>query len=172
VSLEPLSATAWIAATGESRDNLKGPVVAVGHIGHIELYQNSPRTIFKTRSIGLTELVVKTRVSPLPERWLYFSNPSRMDHVRDSFAQCGHNEAKMDWLVNQLRDENLFYPDPELARAKAESHRRYYTVSTAFTPEQVDRHIDHLFYQFSAPRPRNLNASRLSLAVSLAIKSM
>lgn len=127
--------------------------------------------IHKTTGIGLTEWCGE-RATPLRERVLHFSNPSRMDRVRDSFAQCGHSDAKVDWLVSQLRDENLFYPDLELARAKAESHRRYYTVSTVFTPEQVDRHINHLFYQFSAARPRNLNASRLSLAVSLAIKSM
>lgn len=127
--------------------------------------------IHKPTAIGLTEMVER-RATPLPARLLAFSNPSRMDRVRDSFAQCGHTESQLDWVFEQLRDETMFYPDPELARAKAESHRRYYTVSTAFTPEQVDRHIDHLFYQFSAARPRNLNASRLSLAVSLAIKSM
>lgn len=81
--------------------------------------------IHKPTAIGLTEMVER-RVTPLPARLLAFSNPCRMDRVRDSFAQCGHTESKMDWLFEQLRE----------------------------------------------PKVVNLNASRLSLAVSLAIKSM
>lgn len=108
----------------------------------------------------------ESRVTPFPERVMHLSNPSR------KLAQCGWTDEKISMLFEQLRDENLFYPEPEVARAKAESYRRYYSINTAFSPEQVDRQIDHLTYQFSAPRKRNLNASHLSLAVSLAIKSM
>lgn len=71
-------------------------------------------------------LATKTRASPLPGGVLYFSNPSRSDRIRNSFAQCGHTQEKMDWLFEQLRE----------------------------------------------PRVLNLNASQLSLAVSLAVKSM
>lgn len=81
--------------------------------------------IHKTTGIGLTEWCGE-RATPLPDRLLHFSNPSREDRVRDSFAQCGHTMEKMDWLFEQIRE----------------------------------------------PKVVNLNASRLSLAVSLAIKSM
>lgn len=81
--------------------------------------------IHKTTGIGLTEWCGE-RATPLPARLLHFSNPSRMDRVRDSFTQCGHTMEKMDWLFEQIRE----------------------------------------------PKVVNLNASRLSLAVSLAIKSM
>jgi 23S rRNA G2069 N7-methylase RlmK/C1962 C5-methylase RlmI len=118
------------------------------------------------------ELAAIARASSRPVEVLYFSNPSKSDRIRASFAQCGRTETNMAWLREQLRDKNLFYPDLDLARAKAESYRRYYTINTALSQEQVDQYIDYLFYQFSAPRERNLNASRLSLAVSLAVKSM
>lgn len=81
--------------------------------------------IHKTTGVGLTEWCGE-RATPLPARVLHFSNPSPEDRVRDSFAQCGHNMAKMDWLFEQIRE----------------------------------------------PKVVNLNASSLSLAVSLAIKSM
>lgn len=78
----------------------------------------------------------------------------------------------MDRLLERLRDPTLFYPDPEVARSKAESQRRYYTVSTRLNPGQVDRHIEWLYHEFCMPREVNLNPCRLSLAVSLAVQSM
>lgn len=94
------------------------------------------------------------------------------EYLFNKHAQLGHTQAKMDRLFEQLRDDSLFYPDPDLAREKAESHRRCYTINTALSPERVDRYINWLFYQFSAPRERNLNPCQLALAVSLIIKSM
>ncbi|AUM59641.1 hypothetical protein HOS55_gp039 [Pseudomonas phage PMBT3] len=127
--------------------------------------------IHKTTGIGLTEWCGE-RLTPFPERLLNLSNPTRMDRIRDAFARPGYTEEKMAAMLYQLRPTNLFYPDPEVARAKAESQRRYYMVNTAASPAQVDRHIEWLYHEFCMPREVNLNASRLSLAVSLAIKSM
>lgn len=122
------------------------------------------------------EAVGVSRVTPFRELLIAVSNPSTPGKSemfsQTKLARCGWTQPKLEQLFDQLRDENLFYPDYEEARAYAESFRRYYSVNTAFSPEQVDRQIDHLTYQFSAPRKRNLNASQLSLAVSLAIKSM
>lgn len=91
-----------------------------------------------------------------------------MGAVFRAFTQCGQTERNLGWLRQQLepkRDPNLFYPDEELARERAESHRRHYQISTAFNEQQVDRLVEWMYHQYLQPRPINLNISHLAVAI-------
>lgn len=92
-----------------------------------------------------------------------------------NFSQCGKSEQNMDWLKTMLearRDPKLFYPDPDLAMAKAVELGRQLTRTTAADPNQVDRYVKWMYYQFMDPRPINLNPSKLAVVIASIVFNM
>lgn len=97
------------------------------------------------------------------------------EHSQDSvivrnFSQLGKSERQLDWLRQQLIDPNLFYPDEELAREKAEAYRQRFVGH--FDQASIDRAVNWMYYEFKAPRPINLNVHPLAVAIASIIFNM
>jgi hypothetical protein len=112
------------------------------------------------------------RVPFTVDRMIRECNPSADSVIVRNFSQCGKSEHNMNWLMEQLktaRDPNLFYPDPELARQRAESEAAFYRSNPYHSKEQVDRLVKWLTYEYSDPRPINLFPHKLSIAIAAII---